>query len=60
MFNNSVNEFVNDVFTIDEICIAIKKLKNNKSCGYDNFTIEFLNNCPQNVISLIVKIINVV
>ena len=55
IFNNSVNEFINKEFTKEELSAALNKLKNNKSCGYDNILNEFLKNCPENVLSLMVK-----
>uniref|UniRef100_A0A3Q0SFA9 Reverse transcriptase domain-containing protein n=1 Tax=Amphilophus citrinellus TaxID=61819 RepID=A0A3Q0SFA9_AMPCI len=43
---------------MDEIKVIIKKLKNNKACGTDNVINEFLKNCPEMMISLIVHLFN--
>jgi hypothetical protein len=41
--NNAVeNAKLNDEITIDEALKCIKRLKNNKSCGYDGILNEFL------------------
>ncbi len=47
IFNNATNDFVNNNFTDNEILIAMKKIKNNKSSGYDNiFVNEFKKKRP--------------
>ena len=38
----------------------IKKLRNNKACGVDNIINEYLKNCPVMLVSLIVKVFNIV
>jgi hypothetical protein len=60
IFSNTTNEFINNAFIENEILITMKKLKNNKSCGYDNIVNEFFLNCPLNAVSLIGKVFNIV
>ena len=55
----SVEEFNLD-FTLDEISKNIKVLKNNKSEGADFVKNEYLKNCPQSVIILIVRLFNLI
>ena len=40
--DSDYNEILNAPFTKEEIVKCINKLKNNKSCGQDNITNEFL------------------
>ena len=42
MNENQIDDFLDAPFTIDELNFAIKKLKNNKSPGFDNVINEFL------------------
>lgn len=58
--NHSISEDLNSDFTFEEVKKIIKKLKSNKACGVDNVSNEFLKNCPDTVISLIVGIFNLV
>ena len=56
----STNEELNKDFTFVEIKNIIKKLKNGKSCGYDNIINEYLKNSPDSVIEVIVHLFNLV
>ena len=60
--DHSINEFINNTISIEEVTIAKNKLKNNKSCGPDNIANEFIKNCPDSVLNLnlITKMLNVV
>ena len=57
---HSINESINRLFTILEVKTLIFKLKNNKACGIDNILNEYMKNCPENVIAVIVKLFNIV
>lgn len=57
---HTISEELNRNFTVAEIIRCIKKLKNNKACGIDLVINEYLKNCPQNVIVLIVNLFNLV
>ena len=56
----SINEDINMDFTYEEVKKLICKLKNGKACGIDHIRNEFLKNCPDNVVNLIVKLFNIV
>ena len=58
--NHSVNEDINREFTFDEVLSVTKKLKNGKASGIDNILNEYLKNCPNSAMSLIVHIFNLV
>ena len=58
--NNSVNEDINILFTLEEIKHIIKKLKNGKACGIDHVRNEFLKNCPDEILSIFVNFFNIV
>jgi len=60
LLNDYNNEYINNSFTEKEITDVIKKLRNNKSCGIDNVVNEFLKNCPNIAICVIVKLFNIV
>ena len=53
--NHSINKFINNTIS-HEVTIAQNKLKNNKSCGAN----EFIKNWPDSVLNLITKMFNVV
>ena len=55
----TIQEFNLD-FTFDEVIANIKALKNNKSAGDDYIINEFLKNCPQDFVELIVKLFNLI
>jgi len=57
---HSVNEQINALFTIHEIKILIKKLNNNKASGVDSIINEHLKNSPDDVISIVTQLFNVV
>ena len=57
---HSISEDLNSDFTFEFVKKVIKKLKNNKACGVDNVSNEFLKNCPDTVIAVIVDIFNLV
>ena len=58
--NYITNETINKLFTADEISKHIASLKKNKSPGIDCILNEFIKNCPENVINVIVLIFNLV
>ena len=43
VLNGLENEFINRVFSVNEVKIVIQKLKNNKSPGMDNILNEFIS-----------------
>ena len=51
---NSQNEAINKPFSIKEITLLIKKLKNNKASGVDNVINEFFKYCYHDCIQIIV------
>ena len=53
------NEQLNATFTLTEIQTCIRKLK-NKASGAGNILNEFLKNCPDKVLLIIVKLFNMV
>ena len=60
-FNGDVyDENINEPFTLNEIKSQIKILKNNKACGFDRIINEYLKNCPNEVLEIIVKYFNVI
>ena len=60
ILNLSENVEINKPFTLSEIKQVIKKLKNEKACGIDNIKNEYLKNCPDNVVNIIVDLFNLV
>ena len=56
----NTNEFINELFSIDEIKNHIISLKKNKSPGADNILNEFIKNCPEKLIYVIVVLFNTV
>ena len=58
--NQISNELINKLFTIDEIRKHIVTLKKNKSPGMDCILNEFIKNCPENLINVIVLLFNMV
>ena len=55
-----LNTTINVAFTYEEISKHIKALKNNKAPGIDNILNEFIKHCPNELISVIVKLFNVI
>ena len=55
-FDNETDIFVHDDLenniSADEVCKCIKKLKNNKSCGYDGILNEFLKTSSKLLIAV--------
>jgi len=60
VIDHSLNEEINKVFTREEIKTSIQKSKNNKACGIDNVITEYLKQCPDTLLNIIVKIFNLV
>ncbi|CAL4059828.1 unnamed protein product [Meganyctiphanes norvegica] len=56
----NTNEFINELFSIDEIKNHIISPKKNKSPGADNILNEFITNCPDKLIYVIVVLFNTV
>ena len=54
------NDIINELFTIAEIRKHINSLKINKSPGMDHILNEFIKNCPDNLIYVIVLLFNIV
>jgi hypothetical protein len=54
--SNFTNEFIDKDFTLSEMKAVIKKLKNGKACGVDSIINEFLKNCSDEFLSVILKI----
>lgn len=57
---HSINDYINNPFTYDEIYKASRKLKNNKSCGSDFIINEFIKNCPDSALILITSLFNII
>lgn len=57
---HSINQEINKEFTVEEVVENIKVLKNNKAEGVDFIKNEYIKNCPQNVIKLIVMLFNLI
>ena len=57
---NSINEQINVQFSLDEIKHIIKRLKSGKACGIDHVRNEFLKNCSDEVLAIVVKLFNVI
>ena len=58
--NQATNEIINNLFTTDEIRKHIMSLKKNKSPGIDSILNEFIKNCPESLINVIVLLFNMV
>ena len=56
----NTNDNINHQFTVEEIKSHIRKLKSNKSAGYDRIINENLKNCPESLIILITRYFNLV
>ena len=57
---STINNAINQPFTIDEIKSSIKKLKNNKTSGVDNVVNEFFKYVHTDCIQLTVDFFNIV
>ena len=57
---SSVNQFINEKFTCEEVEGVIKTLKSNKACGVDNVRNEFLKCCTQPFLTVTTKFFNVI
>ena len=57
---STINEAINQPFTIDEIKSSIKKLKNNKTSGVDNVVNEFFKYAHTDCIQFTVYFLNIV
>lgn len=60
LITHSINEDINKPFNFNEIKSLTRKLKGNKACGIDNIINEFVKHCPDNVLTLIVNLFNIV
>ena len=54
------NEAINQPFSLEEVKLAIRKLKNNKASGVDNGINEFFKHCHNDCIQIIVDFLNIV
>ena len=57
---HSISDDLNADFTFEEVQKVIKKLKNNKASGVDYVINEFLKNCPDSLVVVIVEMFNLV
>ena len=57
---HSINSFINEDITLDEVSSARNHLKSKKACGVDNILNEFIRHCPMSVLEIICKFFNVV
>ena len=55
-----INDVINQPFSLDEIKIAIKKIKNNKASGVDNVLNEFIKYCHVDCLKLLVDYFNII
>ena len=55
-----INYVINQPFSLDEIKIAINKVKNNKASGVDNVLNEFLKYCHADCLKLLVDYFNII
>ena len=58
--DHSVNENINEEFTIDEIRLIIRKIKNGKTCGIDQIKNEVLKACPHELMVIMLKFFNAI
>ena len=58
--NPIINEYINEPFTLAEIRKHINSLKINKAAGVDHILNEFIKNCPDDLIYVIVLLFNMV
>ena len=58
--DHSINTFINDDISLDEVLTARNNLKNKKACGTDNIINEFIKYCPDRVLAIFCKLFNVV
>ena len=54
--DHSINTFINDDISLDEVLTARNKLKNKKACGTDNIINEFIKYCPDRVLAIFCKL----
>ena len=54
------NEAINRPFSLEEVKLEIRKLKNNKASGVDNVINEFFKHCHNYCIHIIVDCLNIV
>ena len=63
-FDNETDIFVHDDLendiSVDEVLKCIKKLKNNKSCGYDGILNEFLKTSSSKLLIAVTTLFNIV
>jgi hypothetical protein len=57
---NLNNESLNNNITIDEVLKGIKKLKNNKACGYDRVLNEFLKAASRKIVDVVCLLFNLI
>ena len=56
----SINEEINELFSATEVEKVIRSLKNNKACGVDNVTNEFLKNTSPEILHVMTELFNMV
>ena len=54
------NEPINRPFSLEEVKLAIRKLKNNKASGVDNVINEFFKHCHNDCFHMFVDFFNIV
>ena len=55
-----INNFINDPFSVDEVRVCIRKLKNGKAAGVDNVLNEFIKYCPVELYPVFTLLFNMV
>ena len=56
----TVNEKLNCIFTKKEVSDCMKRLKNNKACGFDGVLNEFLKSSNEKIVKCITLLFNIV
>ena len=49
-----------EIFTLEEVIQSLRRIRNNKSPGFDIIINEFLKNSPKNVLKLVVALFNII
>ena len=49
-----------EIFTLEEVIQSLRRIRNNKSPGFDSIINYFLKNSPKNVLKLVVALFNII
>ena len=49
-----------EIFTLEEVIQSLRRIRNNKSPGFDSIINELLKNSPKNVLKLVVALFNII